>query len=273
MIKDLLYKLKSVMIGHAVGDALGVPVEFCEREELDADPVTDMRGFGTYPVPAGAWSDDTSMSLAALDALAKKDVGHHKTIDRFLGYSVIMDNFVKWLFKGKYTPSGKTFDVGNTCFKAISEYALSICRRKNGEDEICVGMDPALLYGLCDERSNGNGSLMRIHPFVLYAHAKGLGFDEWRWIVRDASMLTHAHERSIMGCLIYAIVLFHLLGEKPTKDLALHGLIRAKIAWASMQNSITISAFSKAISFRLAAMRSKARVTWSIRWRRRSGAF
>lgn len=59
--------IKAVMLGHAVGDALGVPVEFCDREELDRDPITDMKGFGTYPYPAGCWSDDTSMSLASLD--------------------------------------------------------------------------------------------------------------------------------------------------------------------------------------------------------------
>ena len=66
MIKD---KIKAVMLGHAVGDALGVPVEFCERNELAEKPVTDMVGYGTYPYPEGCWSDDTSMSLAALDSL------------------------------------------------------------------------------------------------------------------------------------------------------------------------------------------------------------
>ncbi len=45
---------KAVMIGHAVGDALGVPVEFCWRDELDKTPVIDILGYGTYPVPAGA---------------------------------------------------------------------------------------------------------------------------------------------------------------------------------------------------------------------------
>ena len=29
----MIEKIKAVMIGHAVGDALGVPVEFCSREE------------------------------------------------------------------------------------------------------------------------------------------------------------------------------------------------------------------------------------------------
>ena len=73
-MKFRLAKIKSVMIGHAVGDALGVPVEFASREQIAENPVTNMEGFGTYPYPAGTWSDDTSMSLAAIDVLAKGDV-------------------------------------------------------------------------------------------------------------------------------------------------------------------------------------------------------
>ena len=69
-MKEIYEKIKSVVICHAVADALGVPVEFRGRTELAKAPVTDMRGFGTYSVPAGSWSDDTSMSLAALDSLA-----------------------------------------------------------------------------------------------------------------------------------------------------------------------------------------------------------
>ena len=60
-MKKLVEKIKAVMIGHAIGDALGVSVEFCSREELVANPVTDMRGYGTYPVPAGSWSDDKAV--------------------------------------------------------------------------------------------------------------------------------------------------------------------------------------------------------------------
>lgn len=50
-MENSLKQIKAVMLGHAVGDALGVPVEFCDREELDLDPVVDMRGWGSYPVP------------------------------------------------------------------------------------------------------------------------------------------------------------------------------------------------------------------------------
>lgn len=49
---DKLYLIKSAIVGFAVGDALGVPVEFSSREKMDEFPVDSMRGFGTYLYPA-----------------------------------------------------------------------------------------------------------------------------------------------------------------------------------------------------------------------------
>ena len=195
-----LYKIKSVMLGHAVGDALGVPVEFCDRDELVENPVTDMTGYGTYPVPAGVWSDDTSMSLCALDALCHKD----------WKWNDIMNNFVDWLEKGKYTPTGETFDVGRTCLKAIVSY--------------CRGDADAVNCGKNSEHSNGNGSLMRINPFVLYAAftmMNGGDKDYFKWLafIKRASSLTHAHDRSVMGCYIYGHCLTFLLEEQCKESL------------------------------------------------------
>lgn len=181
-----LEQIKAVMIGHAIGDALGVPVEFCDREELIENPVIDMRGFGTYPVPAGSWSDDTSMSIAALDSLAKGTINLQE----------IMDNFVEWVEEGKYTPTGTSFDIGRTCLQAIRAYLIS-----NNTSEC----------GQVGEYSNGNGSIMRIHPFSLFAIAKGMTLGKSLDIVREGSVLTHAHPRSIYGCGIYSMVLWDIL--------------------------------------------------------------
>lgn len=43
--------LQTILIGTAVGDALGVPVEFQPRAYLKANPVTDMREYGTHEQP------------------------------------------------------------------------------------------------------------------------------------------------------------------------------------------------------------------------------
>ena len=197
MIND---KIKAVMLGHAVGDALGVPVEFCERNELAEKPVTDMVGYGTYPYPEGCWSDDTSMSLAVLDSLASGK----------LDFDDIMVKFGEWYYDDEYTPTGEMFDVGNTCSYAIDNY---FAYHKPVEE-----------CGLTGERSNGNGSLMRIHPFVMYATASFLKGNEegyWLWMecIKRASALTHAHDRSIMGCYIYGYCLSFLLKEATRESL------------------------------------------------------
>ena len=201
MIKE---KIKSVMIGHAVGDALGVPVEFCDRKKLADKPIIDMQGFGTYPVPAGSWSDDTSMSLCALEALCHED----------WSWDMIMNNFVKWLENGEFTPTGEAFDVGRTCLEAVYNY--------------CRNNVPAKECGCDGEYSNGNGSLMRIHPFVLYGKYKALngtndGYWSWMGLVRQASTLTHSHDRSVMACYIYGYILTFLLKE-PTRESLLEGI-------------------------------------------------
>ena len=209
--EPMLKKIKSVMIGHAVGDALGVPVEFASREELENSPVFDMEGFGTYPYPKGTWSDDTSMSLATLDSIA----------DGEINWDDIMHNFGKWYFQGKYTPAGEVFDIGNACSNAIINYFIRGTK--------------AVESGGVDEYSNGNGSLMRIHPIVLYEYFnKSFNIED----IHNASALTHAHERSKMACGIYAFVLWELL-NKPGRFSVIKGLSKAKRfygSWGEMKS-------------------------------------
>lgn len=200
---DFESKVKAVIVGHAIGDALGVPVEFMSREELKEKPVVDMQGFGTYPVPMGAWSDDTSMSLCALDAMNGKK----------LNFDKVMVNFGRWYYKGLYTPTGEVFDVGNTCSIAIDNYFI----RNDGWAEC----------GIVHEDSNGNGSLMRINPFVLYTYKLHTDIERKIHIIEMASGLTHAHKRSKMACGIYAFILWALL-KKPDKKSVLIGLNKAK---------------------------------------------
>ena len=65
-------KVKDGIIGVIIGDALGVPVEFTSRESLKENPVTGMRGYGTYNMPPGTWSDDSSMTMATMASIVNK---------------------------------------------------------------------------------------------------------------------------------------------------------------------------------------------------------
>ena len=198
----MLEKVKAVMIGHAVGDALGVPVEFASRIEMDKSPVVDMEEGGTYDMPKGTWSDDTSMSLATLDSLASG-----------LDYDDMMSNFCDWLNKAKYTPNDLVFDIGRGTMKSILRYY-------RGEAE-------AIESGQTRETNNGNGSLMRIHPVVLYLANKDMNIEEKIGIIHNISAMTHGHMRSKIACGVYAFVLWELL-KNPSLEAVREGLNKAE---------------------------------------------
>lgn len=189
-VQKVYETVKSAVFGHAVGDALGVPLEFVGRERLAAHPVTDMRAFGTHNLPRGSWSDDTSMTLCTLASLTER--GAVVPEDMMLRFS-------QWANNGAYTPFGRAFGIGRTTFQAIADYL-------HGKP-----------YGGAGERDNGNGSLMRILPVPLYQHfcpRKDAGPEERIREVHAVSALTHAHRRSMEACGIYAFIMESLLEEQ-----------------------------------------------------------
>ena len=86
-------KVKDGIIGLIIGDALGVPVEFSSRQELEQTPVTRMEGYGTYNQPPGTWSDDSAMAIATMHSIVQK---------HGIDYDDIMDKFLEWLEDAKY---------------------------------------------------------------------------------------------------------------------------------------------------------------------------
>ena len=187
---------KNGIIGLVVGDAMGVPVEFQSRDYLTKNPVVKMMGNGTYNVPLGTWSDDSSMTLATTSSIINK-----KTID----YNDIALNFIKWMDEAAFTATDLTFDIGRTCFCAINNY-----KRNRGKID-------SYECGMSDEYSNGNGSLMRILPIAYYAHYKNLCLDEIYEVTKKTSSITHKHDISVMGCFIYVLFSIELLkGENLT---------------------------------------------------------
>ena len=166
---------KDILFGVAVGDALGVPVEFMSRQEIAQEPITDMIGFGTYSLPAGTFSDDSSLAFCLAEALTQE-----------FSLVNIADNFVAWLNKNYWTARGNVFDVGIGTSQAISRLE--------------EGCKPELAGGM-DVLDNGNGSLMRILPLLIYIKDKKLA-DRYQ-ITELVSSITHQHIRSVISCFYY----------------------------------------------------------------------
>ena len=114
-------------------------------------PVTGMRAYGTHQQPAGTWSDDTSMTLCALESLSQRGITHEEAPED------MMRRFCRWMREGYWTPYGEVFDMGGTTFTALQRY-------ESGEKaENCSGKG---------EWDNGNGSLMRILPAALFLYRR-----------------------------------------------------------------------------------------------------
>lgn len=175
--------------GSLVGDALGVPVEFKNRATVQADPVTNMRGFGSHKQPPGTWSDDGALTLCTVDSLL-----HHEFDTEDMG-----KRFVRWMNEELWTATGVVFDVGGATADALIRIARGT---------------PAEEAGGRDEYSNGNGSLMRILPVLLrFADAP---LDQFVDRVERVSSITHGHARSRMACVYCGLVVRQLLsGQEP----------------------------------------------------------
>lgn len=174
---DYTDAVHATLVGVAVGDALGVPVEFKNREYLHENPVTEMLGGADtcWGQPAGTWSDDSSLTFCLAESLAK-------------GFDLndMANRFVQWATKDYWTATGVRFDIGSTTFDAILRLEQ--------------GVQPELA-GRTDERANGNGALMRILPLVFYLLDKPIV--ERFEITRRVASITHGHIRSTIACFYY----------------------------------------------------------------------
>ena len=214
-------KARGAVFGAAIGDAVGVPFEFNTPEEMRRRPASDIVSGGTYGLPAGTWSDDTTMILCTLDRL-----------DESRDYDAIMQAFVSWVEEGNYTPFGECFDIGNTTRSALMHYA-------GGRKPLASGLD--------DAYSNGNGSLMRILPAALYADAHGLSSGEAVRFAQELSCLTHAHKRSQIGCGIFTCVALALL-RRADKSSVSEGLQQAGAFYASKEYADEIKKYARLLS-------------------------
>ena len=82
-------RLKGSMLGLAIGDAMGAPVEFCRRGSFV--PVTEYRSGGKFRLRAGEWTDDTAMALCLAQSLIDSDGFDPK--DQ-------LDKYLRWIDAG-----------------------------------------------------------------------------------------------------------------------------------------------------------------------------
>lgn len=134
-------KSRGILVGLAVGDALGANLEFTihSHEDITDDKIAMYDGMW----PKGAWTDDTSMALCLGNSLLE--------CNGYDSYDV-MEKYRKWAEEGYCSYDNKPAgDVGIQTLSAIERF-------KN---------EPIIDW--YDQRSDrsGNGTIMRLAPVII----------------------------------------------------------------------------------------------------------
>lgn len=179
-MKDRIY---NSLMGFVIGDAVGVPIEFMDKDEIAKLQLDDYVETYRSNQPIGSWSDDSSLTLCLVETINENG----------LNFNLYSKKMIKWLFENYMTPNNKAFGIGRGTFFSIGKLQDGVSYKESGEKSI---------------NSNGNGSLMRIIPLVFYINPN----DESRFeIVETCSAITHAHDISKISCCIYTEYFWQLM--------------------------------------------------------------
>lgn len=196
-------QIEGMLLGLAVGDALGVPYEFRSRGEMDAAPAVGLIGHGSHNQLPGTWSDDTSLTACLMESII------HTRLDEppFVDIQDLGDRFINWFNDGYWTARGDVFDIGITTRAAL----LAL------ESEL-EPADPTEF----NDMTQGNGSLMRVLPLAFYP---GEVEDAALWnCIHAVSGVTHGHPGCVLSCYLYV---------QYARQLLLHN--NPKAAYEAMQ--------------------------------------
>jgi len=186
---DRIDRYRGCLLGLAAGDALGTTVEF--RPPGTFTPVTGMVGGGPFGLKPGKWTDDTSLALCLAESLIERR--GFDPVDQLERYS-------RWFTEGHLSSTGTCFDIGTTTRKALQRFMLS--------------REP--YPGLTDERSAGNGSLMRLCPVPMFYAADPARAIE---LSGESSRTTHALPLVVDACRYFGGLIAGALTGAPKETL------------------------------------------------------
>ena len=182
MVND---KIKGVIFGQAIGDALGLGTEFMTKKEVYRyypnglayyDQI--IQDYHRKRWAKGAWTDDTDMMLCIANAIIK---------DKDIKLSTIAQNFKDWF-------SGEPLGIGSNTFKVLSFKDYTDNPKKGAE----------IIWNLSGKKSAANGAVMR-------TSVVGLWNNDTEKYATEICKLTHYDPRCVGSCVIISLLINNLV--------------------------------------------------------------
>lgn len=180
-------RLKGVIFGQAIGDALGLGTEFMSRKEVLRNYPEGLAGYGQIVQDChrcrwrpGEWTDDTDMMLC---------IAHAMLEDRGIRLETIARNFKRWF---KENPRG----IGRHTYNVLSiaDYEQDPIRAAR------------MVWELSGRKSAANGALMR-------TSVVGLWKENVEAYAKNICRLTHADPRCVGSCVIVSELIHRLVWQ------------------------------------------------------------
>jgi ADP-ribosyl-[dinitrogen reductase] hydrolase len=178
------------LLGLAVGDALGAPIEFSPPGSFA--PLTDMIAGGPFNLQRGQYTDDTTMALCLAESLLEKC--SFDPVDQ-------LQRYVRWYRQGYHSSTGTCFDIGNTTRASLHDF------ERTGQPFRAPG-------GL----KGGNGAIMRLAPVAMaFANRPA----EAIHLCGESARTTHNFSECVDTCrLLGALIVGALVGERKERLLS-----------------------------------------------------
>lgn len=199
------------LLGGALGDALGYPVEFSGLAQIQAEYGPDgLRDFAALPHPA-PFSDDTQLTLYTVDGLlealewANQGLAADETACLWLAYLRWLVSQDLPLHPSAPAPPLRWIDT------------QSVLRHRRAPGEACIsglsGPDMGSRFRPVNPEAKGSGTVMRSAPFGL------LPYTEAEMVYRmsvDAAALTHGHPSALHSAAVFSVLIHDLLDPEAT---------------------------------------------------------
>lgn len=193
-------RYRGVLLGKAVGDALGATVEFMSRDAIQREygELRDIIGGGWLKLPAGEITDDTQMAICIARSIVERQGFDAADVSR---------HFVAWY---RSNPP----DIGNTTVHALRQLADGIPWQEAGKNT----------HQAMRPRDASNGSVMRCAPVAMLER---LDPELNRHHSVDSSRITHANPLCTEGCVVLNAAIATLLNEPNADPVTVAGSVAA----------------------------------------------
>lgn len=204
-------RIRGCLLGGALGDALGAPVEFDSWATIQQRfGPAGITGFSPAYGRVGAITDDTQMTLFTAEGLIR---ARQRWLDRGIANvpSVINRAYMRWLSTQGHAPPPDPDWIAIETGWLLKQSFLN-CRRAPGTT--CLSALQAGGGGTVKRPANnskGCGGVMRVAPIGLVA-------DDAFSLAVQAAALTHGHPSGFLAAGAFAELISHLMTGEPLQS-------------------------------------------------------